>query len=944
MTATHPPTPVLLDREREIATITDALASAQVGGGALLVIAGGAGMGKTRLLASAAGIAAYEGMRCLSARGGELERELPFGVVRQLFEPALARADADERARLSEGAAALALPALDPPAEPADVPASFAILHGLYWLTAAFAAETPLLLAVDDVQWADAPSLRYLAYLAHRLEGVPALLVVALRTGDPAAEDELVTVLTQDPDARVLSPRPLGRGAVERLLEEGLGIAPEPDFTQAAHTATGGNPFLVSELLLELREREVAPVGAAAPALKELAIGGIARPVLRRLGRLPPGARALARAVAVLGEGADLATAARLADLPIGRAADVADALVAAGLLDGAAPLRFVHQLVAAAVAGSLAPGERDAIHLRAAHILVESGDRGDRVAAHLAAARPTGEAWALEMLAGAGRRAAARGAPEAAAAFLRRALDERPAPDARHALLLDLGAAEARASDPAAVEHLEQALDVAPGPALRARPALALGATLSAFGRFPEAFAVYERALEELGDGDGELRLELEAELVGVAPLDLSTRLRGLERLAALDPGPEPTSRAACKVLANLAREEMGRAGSRRRAIELAERSLTGGFLMAEEPLMAFPHAPVTLAIAGELDRAINVYDEALARSRARGAVLSVALIGGLRALATHQCGRLTEAAADARQALEAAGTYGAPLIAPWAAGFLASTLCALGDFDEAEVVLETVADVAAVPQTFSGVHVLSNRGRVRLAQGRVEEAAGDLREAGRRLEAWRVRNPGMAPWRGELALAERLLGRPDQARALAAEQLALARAWGSPWVLARSLRIAAVVEGGEAGLNLAAEAVATAAWGGARLEYLRSLVELGVLRREDGAERQAREPLREALDLATAFGARPLAERAHAELVASGAQPRRARSSGPAALTAAERRVAGLAADGLTNRAIAQALFVSEKTVETHLRNVFRKLGVAGRSQLAAALEVPS
>ncbi len=236
-----------------------------------------------------------------------------------------------------------------------------------------------------------------------------------------------------------------------------------------------------------------------------------------------------------------------------------------------------------------------------------------------------------------------------------------------------------------------------------------------------------------------------------------------------------------------------MTRAGSREHAIALAERSLTGGFLMAEEPLLSFQHAPVVLAIAGELGRALRVYDEALARTRARGAMLSMALIAALRSFAAHQSGRLAEAA---------------------------------------------------------------------------------------------------------------------------------------------------VVEGGTGGARLLREAVETAAAGEARLEQLRALVDLGALERRAGSRRAAREHLREGLDMALACGARPVAERAHAELVASGAQPRRLRTSGPDALTAAERRVAAMAAEGMTNRAIAQALFVSEKTVETHLRGVFRKLDVASRSQLPAAL----
>ena len=788
---------------------------------------------------------------------------------------------------------------------------------------------------MDDAHWADAPSLRFLVYLARRLEGVPVLVAVTARMDEGGTEGELVAALAAEPGVRLVTPRPLSEDAVRALVEEGVGDRPDRDFARACHAATGGNPLLVRELVLELRERAVKPVASEASGLEDLAIDGVARPVLRRLERLPAGAGALARAVAVLGDGADLGAAARLAELRGERAHGLADALARAGVLEPGVSLRFVHPLVRAAVAGSLGPGERDATHRRAARILAEAGDFGDRVAAHLAVARPAGEPWALDVLTAAGRRAAARGAPDAAAALLRRALAEQPGAAARQSLLVELGEAEAHASDPAAIEHLEQALEAAPAPAERTRAALALGAAFCSFGRYPEAVAVYERTIDHLGPDEPELALDLEAELLSVAPLDLSTRAIAMERISRIDPDIAPSSRSACRVLACLARDEMVRAGSPRRAIELAERSLAGGYLLADDPIIAFPHAPLVMSISGALERAMQVYDEMLARTRARGAVLSAALLAALRGLAEHQLGRLADAADDERAALEAAETYGAPLIAPWAAGFYVSTLIAQGELEEADAVIGRVAGVAAMPEAFAGVHVLSNRGRLRIAQRRLDEAAADLRECARRLEGWESRNPGLTPWRGEMALVEHLRGRSEEARELAADNLARARGWSAPWVVVRALRVSGVIEG-DAGLLR--EAVEVAAAGGARLEHARALVDLGALLRRSGARRASREPLREGLDVALACGARPVAARAQSELVASGAQPRRLRTSGPDALTPAERRVAAMAADGLTNRAIAQSLFVSEKTVETHMRSVFRKLDVASRSQLVS------
>jgi ATP/maltotriose-dependent transcriptional regulator MalT len=323
---------------------------------------------------------------------------------------------------------------------------------------------------------------------------------------------------------------------------------------------------------------------------------------------------------------------------------------------------------------------------------------------------------------------------------------------------------------------------------------------------------------------------------------------------------------------------------------------------------------------------------------------VLSASLISAMRSPAFHYLGRLDEADADAREALRTAETYGATPIASWAAVPLGWALVSRGEFDEAEEVLARPDVAAAIEETFIGLIALRTRAQLRTEQGRLEEAVADLRQCERRLAAWQVDNPALVTWRNELAVVEHLLGHEREAAELATEQLDKARAWGAPWLVAQSLRVAGSLAGEERGEEMLREAVEAADAGAARLEKARALVELGALLRRSGSRQDSREPLRQGLDLALVCGARPVAERAHEELVASGAQPRRLRESGPDALTPAERRVAGMAADGMTNRAIAQSLFVSEKTVETHLRSVFRKLDIGSRSQIADRLSSES
>lgn len=231
--------------------------------------------------------------------------------------------------------------------------------------------------------------------------------------------------------------------------------------------------------------------------------------------------------------------------------------------------------------------------------------------------------------------------------------------------------------------------------------------------------------------------------------------------------------------------------------------------------------------------------------------------------------------------------------------------------------------------------------RGRLRLAQGRPQEALEDFEEVGRRDERLGIRNPGV-PWRCGAVEAHLALGHVEQAVRLAEEHGELARRWGTLSAIGVALH-ARGLAAGETGLGLLGEAAAALERSPARLDHARALVDLGAATRRSGRRAEAREPLRAGMDAARRCGATALAERAHGELVTAGARPRRLMFSGLEALTASERRVAQIAASGQTNREIAQALFVTVKTVENHLGHGYNKLGIRSRSELPAALEEP-
>jgi DNA-binding CsgD family transcriptional regulator len=276
-------------------------------------------------------------------------------------------------------------------------------------------------------------------------------------------------------------------------------------------------------------------------------------------------------------------------------------------------------------------------------------------------------------------------------------------------------------------------------------------------------------------------------------------------------------------------------------------------------------------------------------------------------------------------------------------ATGVLVDALVERGQIDEAERQLEPVAaDLQSTSQT-AGV-LRHARGRLRIAQRRLDEALDDFRAAGEIAARTMAVSPCYLPWRSDAALAELALGEPGAARRLGEEELELARSFGAPRALGVALRVAGLVAGGERGEALLREAIEVLSGPDTRLEQARVLADLGAALRRSNRRVEAREMLRQAVDAASRVGAEPIASRAETELRATGAKPRRVMLTGLEALTASERRIAELAAEGLTNAQIAQTLFVTARTVEGHLTHVLLKLHVKARTELPAALAAPT
>jgi DNA-binding CsgD family transcriptional regulator len=928
---------VLFERNSELAAV-----AAVVERGGVLIVEGGSGIGKTSLLGAACERAREAGCEVLRARGSELEAGFAFGVVRQLFERRLSLAEAGECEALLSGPAAAARPLLSGQFGAASAhDTSFAVLHGLYWLAANLAARRPLVISVDDAHWADGPSLRWLGYLAPRVEGLALSLLVAVRLAEPALEAASLGAVRAE--ARVLRPELLSQGAVAAIVRGTLGAQASNELCAAVWRASGGNPFYLHELL---RAREFAgrPLVALDPAeLLAHASEGVTRQVASRVRRLDRRALRFAQALAVLGDGCELRHAAAVVSVGMDTAVRLAAGLVQLEVLAGDEPPGFLHPIVREAVEASLGSDDRDFADRAAARLLHIDGAPPGKVAAHLLRVRPAGDSWVLARLREAARAAIDSGAPQAGAGLLSRALAEPPSPAERVAVLREAGTAEALCGREAACARLEEALRLTAERRQRAEIALELAEAYAVLFRWVDAVDVSARALADLGEADPALAARLETELVVAGLRDARRALHVLpvlEQLSArrLEGAPAEAYAVARGIWA------LWVAG--RPAAEVAL------------PLQAaFAHAgPLdenwdlrapglwALLMAEGFSALDTVLQSMLAEVRRSGSARGLFVTYVTSGLLKLRLGALPEADTAARVGLRVLQTADFAQGLPLAATVLADTAVEAGELDEAQALLDLLPR-DGFPAGLATVQIPAARGRLYLAQGR---AAGALAEFERcralfSADVWgmEMHDNGYLHARSGAAQALLRLGEQEQARELAQAELADAQTFAAPRALGIALRVAGLAHGGKPGLELLNESVAVLRNSPAQLERAHSLAELGAALRRAGRRTAAKEPLAEALDLAARCGARPLAARAREELKATGARPRREWRTGVEALTPSELRVARLAADGQTNREIAQALYVTIKTIEGHLARAYGKLEIAGRAELAHALE---
>ena len=568
-----------------------------------------------------------------------------------------------------------------------------------------------------------------------------------------------------------------------------------------------------------------------------------------------------------------------------------------------------------------------------------------ERVAAHLLAVDPAGDRWVVERLREAADQALGKGAPQAAVRYLARASAEPPAQPDRSDVLLALGAAQSSLGAPEATATLRASVETAQDGHARATAARALARDLHMRGESLEAALVLEEAIDLSGTAQSdELRLVLEGDLLQVTQSAMSARHHLADRLTqaraqtlAREVVTSPVVQAVVSV--DLAHTD----GTADAAASIAERVLAGGLGLDDGDIsIALFMATVTLTLCDRLSAAQTVLDRTVEEAQRRGSLTDSSSALCLRGIVHYRQGQLRDAEADARLALDQSYAPGAHILRAW-------NLANLADIAHAAWAARRGRAAALLRPSRSLRPGLDSLPAVSRRERPAVRVARTVR-ARRWITSGRSRSGNCA---GASAIPARPSGAPrprspkwpwahtTRRAGLAEEDILRARAFGAPRALGVALGVAGIVQR-DAGLKRLTEAVDVLAGSEARLEHAWALFELGSAIRRAGHRADAREPLRAALDLADRCGATSLADRARQELHAAGARPRRERLSGVEALTPQERRVAQMAAGGMTNRAIAQSLFLTTRTIEMHLANAYHKLGVSARTGLPRALSI--
>lgn len=920
------PTGEMVGRTKERARFDASIRHATAGRGHALLVRGPAGIGKTSLAVDALERSVPSSATVLTARCEQQNAAAPYTAARALFAP-LGLAPGSP---LLAGSARHALPALAGGEYIAS--GSYAVQHGLYWLTVTLAGDAPVVLFVDDVQWCDDVSLRWLSFLLRRAEDLPLLVVLTRRTGVTATADEPIVEIEGMRGTEIIEIGPLSLDAVSELVAPHLGDTGEL-FVRTCAEETGGNPLLLRLLLDELRRAREAGEPSSVSVSE---IVGSGRAVLARavLDRCTPEARATATAIAVLGSG-EVPLIGNLAGLPSRAVVAAAGVLRANGILraDG---LEFVHDLIRAEVLDAIPAEEVPRLRIRAATLLSDAGVPAEDVAAHLLPLSKIEEPWMAEILREAGRSAAKRGSPGAAARYFTRVL----AFDMGNLeVLVELADALALVEPAAAAGLLERALQLADGPQARAPIAVKLSAasvTAGEAGRAMEVLSSVAAELAEETDGKAAAQgIAVESALLGTGLEEKGTVGAAIAsaraRIAPAGDTAGERHLLAMRALAGALHGESSAsvAADARRALRVDQAGLPGSAVLS---------AALALCLADDSATASIALDRLIGHAQRTGEAWAYCRALSSRALLRHTLGSQVEAGADAHTSFDVVRQelWGGTVVMPQIV--LATVLVQRGEPDRADALLDAITHPGLERLAVSHHLFLMTRARTSAARGDLESAVRHARACGESLAECGIGSPVLAPWWLEATCALAALGRGGEGAELAELGAEQAARWGTRRAVGMGLVARGLATGGDRGIEFLTEA-ARLLDGTAGVEHTRAEYLLGKAFLDRDDPRAARRHFRLAMDESLRGGDRLMLEASRKALITAGGRTRAAHSLLDT-LSGSERRVADLAAEGAGNRVIAESLFVTVRTVETHLTNVYRKLEVSGRTELAAVL----
>jgi DNA-binding CsgD family transcriptional regulator len=915
----------LVGRDGEIVALNALFRDCAQGKGIVVVIRGPVASGKTALLQVVAEQAVAAGAFFLDAVASRAERSLSLGILDQLFRGSLLPARIAPRiARLMESRALIGSP---PEPEPGTVsPVLAGVFDGLLTLLMELSEDRPVVIAVDDLQYADVASLQCLSYLARRASTSPILVVLTECTHMLPADRLLHAEILRQGNCHCIPLAPLSPSSVARLLAAHVDAETAQQLASVCHAMTGGNPLLVNALGEDSRTSS-----AGRPA--ELVPGPAFRSaVVACLHRYEPQIVELGQTVAVLGGDATLSRLSELLAISPDSAAQEMDALCASGLLESG---HFRHEQARQAVLGQMTADERATVHGSAARMLYRKGAAPTTLARYLAAAHRIGTRWAVAALQEAAEQAFDDGEADLAIDYLRRAESECADERQRATIRFSLACVEWPLDPECAARHLSELVaDARAGLLDReclgelAYYLLWVGDTSNA----AEILATIDIGTDDPPPGGAEVpphQIAIRSPLDFLYP-DLAKRARHTVQDAKTS-APMTTVRRRPQGTSPLPSTATNDSEA---TLIVAERILSERGLN-DPTLASVITALMALICEDMLDQAASWCNMLLRESDATcGGPLWHAVLTAFWAMIETRRGNLAAAEDHARTALTllTRKAWGVAIGAPLSSLLLSTT--ASRKHEEAAACLRMPVPEAMFG-TFYGLLYLYARGEYYLATGRPEVALADFTDCGNRMISWGLDLPGLVPWRTKAAEAHLVMGNSLRARELSKEQLAQV---GSRFPRTRgiSLRALALTSHPTKRTALLRESAEVLRDSGARLELAYTFTELSNAHLALGEHGRAHWAARQARNLAEQCGAQ-LPKTALGKIDLG----RQESGNGVdtkllAQLSDAEQRVAMLAAYGYTNGQIAHKLFITVSTVEQHLTRVYRKLGVAGRTEL--------